>query len=90
MANFYDVQAIQTQIQKDNVEKVKALKSRVEKFSDTETLDDAKALLQQYFRADKEFQEFGVAGVRCVIVNREDVVRISYDSPTEYICYDFA
>ena len=90
MTNAYDIQAIQLQIQKENEEKIKNLRNRIEKFAELTTLEEAKELAKTVFRAEKEFQEFSVAGVKCVIVNKEDSFRISYNSTTDYICYDFA
>ena len=90
MINSYDIQAIQLQILKENQEKAEKLKERIKKFSELTTLEDAKELAKTEFRAEKELQEFFVAGVSCVIVNRENMFRISYDSANEYICYDFS
>ena len=90
MTNAYDVQAMQLKIQKENQEKAENLKGRIDKFADLTTLDEAKELAKTAFRAEKEYQEFAIAGVRCVIVNKDDSFRISYDSPTDYVCYDFA
>ena len=90
MTNAYDIQAIQARIQKENQEKAANLKDRIDKFADFTTLKEAKEHAKVAFRAEKEYQEFSIAGVRCVIINKEDSFRISYDSPTDYICYDFA
>ena len=88
--NSYEIQTIQLQIQKESEQKAENLKNRINKFSELSTLDEAKELAKTAFRAEKEYQEFAIAGVRCVIVNKKDSFRISYDSPTDYVCYDFA
>ena len=90
MTNAYDIQAIQTRILSENQEKAEKLKNRVKKFSAVANLEEAKALASTEFRANDELQEFSVAGVKCVIINKDDLFRISYITQSEFVCYDFS
>ena len=89
MANYYDVQTIQMQIQKDNQEKSEKLKARIQQFDEVTSLEEAKELAKSSFRAEQEFQEFTAGNSKCTIVNKDDAFRISYDSKTDFISYDF-
>ena len=90
MSNFYEVQSIQARILYENQEKAEKLKNRVEKFSLVTNLKEAKELANTEFSVINELQEFSVAGVKCVIVNKENMFRISYITQSEFICYNFS
>ena len=76
-------------IEKQNQEKLNNLKQRVEKFKDIETLEEAKNILAENFRVENELEVFNIANSKCTIVNRDDLLRISLDTPEEFISYDF-
>ena len=76
-------------IEKQNKDKLNNLKQRIEKFKDIETLEEAKIILAENFRVENELEIFNIASSKCTIVNRNDFLRISLDTPDEFVSYDF-
>ena len=71
-------------------DKVKNFKKRLEPFKDIETLEEAKALLMKTIPVKLERTVFFIGDAKCVIINKENRLRISLDSEKEFICYEFA
>ena len=70
-------------------EKVANFKKRLEGFKEIKTLEEARALLMKTIPVKLERTVFYVGDAKCIIINREDRVRITLDSDKELISYDF-
>lgn len=88
--NYYLQEEVKAQIVQQNQEKMDNLRARVKHFEVFTDLQDARAYAIENFRLNTDYQEFSVGNVKCTIVNKEDRLRISYDSSSEFISYDFA
>ena len=77
------------QIEKQKKDKLDSFKKRIEPFQMVSTLEEAKELADKILPTSNEINRFYVGDAKCTIVNRVDLLRISIDSPEEYICYDF-
>lgn len=70
-------------------DKLKEFKDRVAPFAMVSTFEEAKELAKKILPTANEINRFYVGDAKCMIVNRNDLLRISIDSATEFICYDF-
>ena len=87
-SSYLQMEAV-ANIEKQNKEKLDSLKSRIKKFETVSTLEEAKELMAKVIPVAKEKTTFQIGYTKCVIINREDNLRISIDSPEEFIAYDF-
>ena len=71
-------------------DKLKEFMKRVEPFKTVSSFDEAKDLAKRILPTANEVNRFYVGDTTCIIVNREDLLRISIDTAEEFICYDFA
>lgn len=85
----YNTQNTEEQIAKEKIEKYLEFKNRINKFNNIQTLVEAKNLSQQIMPVAQELSQFRVGDALCVIVNKPNMFRISLDSETEFISYDF-
>ena len=72
-----------------NQSKTEKFKERLEKFKDITTLSEAKELLNKIMPVTKERTKFNVGDAKCIIINKENLLKISYISPNEFINYSF-
>lgn len=91
MSNFFynqynSVQAMAIEEQ----EKSKQFLERIEPFSTVETLDEARELAEKILPSKEGLTSFFVGNIKCTIVNKKDMLRISVDSPEMFTCYDFS
>ena len=70
-------------------QKVERFKARVEEFSEVNTVEAAKELAKKSMPVANEVNRFRVGNARCVVINKEDQFRVSLDTETEFIAYDF-
>ena len=85
--NQYD--AIQ-QIERQNLEKYEKFKARIKQFEDVTTIEEAKQLASKILPIEGNRCSFRVGNAKCVIINTNDLFRISVDTVEEFISYDFA
>ena len=70
-------------------EKINNFKKRLEGFKQITTLEEARELLYRTIPVKLERTVFFIGDAKCVIINRENRVRISLNSDKEFISYDF-
>lgn len=85
---FNAIETSQIHFKKDE-EKYNEFKTRLEKFEEITTLDEAKDLSKKILPVAKDFNKFKIGNATCIIINRDDMFRVSLDSEKEFICYDF-
>ena len=66
-----------------------ALLERVHKFAKIDSLEMAKELAKSIIPTNQEITHFNVGNIKCIIVNRKNLFRISLDSDKEFVCYSF-
>ena len=72
-----------------NKKKIEEFKERISRFADVDTVEAAKALAKEILPTANEMNILTVGNAKCYVVDRPDVYRITLDSPSECICYDF-
>ena len=85
----YGSYEIALQMQQQKEEKSRQFKERLAKFEEISTLEDAKILAAKTVPTSKELCAFYVGNAKCVVVNNENMFRISFDTENEFICYSF-
>lgn len=89
--NNYAYDEFKLKIELQNKEKSERFKERIAEFANVSTLEEAKELAKQILRlTDKDIYEFNIGNSTCVVVNKDDMFRISLNSRDEFISYDFA
>ena len=76
-------------LEKQNKEKVENFKKRIESFKEVSDLEDAKALVMKILPVSSEKTSFSIGNGRCVVINNSERLRICFDTPDEFIAYDF-
>lgn len=71
-------------------EKLEQLKQRLAPFAEVENIDDAKKLADSILPTRQEYTSFYVGNAKYSIINKHDMFRISIDTASEFICYDFS
>ena len=66
-----------------------ALLERVRQFAEIDTIEDAKELAKKIIPTSQEVTQFNVGNIKCTVINRKNLFRISIDSEEEFICYSF-
>ena len=90
MPSNYDFENIKKEsIKEAKDEKTENFKIRLSEFQNVYTLEEAKKLLQKNMPVVLERTTFYVGKSKCTIINTEKQLRIMYDSPEEFISYDF-
>ena len=64
-------------------------KERLKQFDEVESLEEALELAKKILPVKNEITRFNVGEGKCTIVNRKDNFRISLDTETEFVSYDF-
>lgn len=64
-------------------------KIRLNEFKNVLTLKDAKDLLSKTIPVVLDRTTFFIDDAKCIIINTEKQLRICFDSPEEFISYDF-
>ena len=85
----YGSYEIALKMQQQKEEKANQFKERLVKFESIATLEEAKILAAKTIPTSKEFCVFYVGNAKCVVVNNENMLRISFDTEKEFICYSF-
>lgn len=76
-------------IAKENTEKYLEFKERISKFDTITTLNEAKELSKLILPVANDYNKFKVGNAICIIINKSDLFRVSLNSETEFISYDF-
>lgn len=85
----YNKYEIQQKADTNKVEKLKEFKERLKQFDLVESLEEALELAKKILPVKNEITRFNVGEGKCTIVNRKDNFRVSLDTDTEFISYDF-
>lgn len=88
---LYDYKAKEAMmnISKQNEEKIELFKKRISQFQNIKTLQEAKILSEKILPVAKEVNKFNVGNAVCTIVNKPNLFRISLNSDSEFISYNF-
>ena len=70
-------------------EKETKIKNILNKFYNIKSLKEAKELIKNLFHTEKRLCKINAGNGECIIVNRENLVRITYNSPLEFISFNF-
>ena len=73
----------------NKADRVKEFKERIQKFENVKSLAEAKELAQEIIPTVNEINRFYIDSAKCVIVNNDNMFRISFDTTEEFISYDF-
>ena len=89
MNEAYNKYEIQQKFDSNKVEKLNEFKERLKQFNEVESLEEALELAKKILPVKNEITRFNVGEGKCTIVNRKDNFRISLDTETEFVSYDF-
>ena len=81
--------AKKTEAENSKDTKYENFRKRLSEFKGITTLEDAKVLLQKTMPVRLERTVFYIGDAKSTIINKENRLRISLDSPKEFISYDF-
>lgn len=87
-ASMLQYQAV-SDFEKSNSDKFNEFKERILPFTKIKSLSEAKELAKKILPTANEINRFYVGDAKCIIVNKKDLFRISIDTATEYLCYNF-
>ena len=89
--DIYQMRAMQENIQAqdENKKKIERMIVRLKEFENIETIEEAKELAKKILPVANEINRFSVGDAKCTVINRDDLFRISFDTPDEFISYDF-
>ena len=73
----------------EKLEKMNDFKKRLSQFNDIKNVDEAKKLLNSIMPVTMERTVFFVGDAKCTIINKENLLKISYKSATDYIIFNF-
>ncbi len=86
----YNQYTMAQQMALDNERKTRELKERLSQFANIATLVEAKNLAKTILPTKQEITSFYSGNAKCIVINKDDMIRISFDTPEEFICYDFS
>lgn len=87
--NYYSNQHFQAQIKEKNKEKSNEFRKRFDAFNDVETIEEAKELLNKTIPVSLSKTVFTVGDAKVVILNTDEMLRISFSTEEECILYNF-
>ena len=87
--NDYTAAFFKSSIEDQRKNKVAEFKSRLDEFRKVSTLQEAKELLNKIMPVEYERNVFNVGNAQCIIINRENLLRITLDSESEFISFNF-
>lgn len=87
--NKYGSYEIALQMEEKENAKIENFKNRIKAFENVSSLSEAKELAVDILRINEEKSSFSVAGAKCFVINTDELFRISFDSPNEFISYSF-
>lgn len=85
----YNEMLFKMQHEKDSIKKYEEMKNRIDKFAEVSTLKDAKSLLMQILPVNNDVTRFSVGSAKCIVINKNALLRISLISEEEVIIYNF-
>lgn len=85
MDEQYDVVKHLTEKSKEKDEVI----AKFKEFSNVTTRTEAQEMLLKNFPESKKRNKFYIWDYEISVVNKDDLLRICFDSPTEFISYDF-
>lgn len=86
--NYNQMDAIQ-KLELQNKEKTDKFKNRLKPFAELNTIEEAKALAKKILPVASDITRFRVGNAKCVIINRDNLFRISVDTNDEFFVYNF-
>ena len=69
--------------------KLEDFKKRISEFKTIRSLKEAKSFLDKNMPVSREITIFHVGEAKCTVLNKKNILKISLDTPTEFICYEF-
>ena len=69
--------------------KIERFKERIKPFEAINTISEAKELAVEILRAGEGKSGFYVGNAKCIVINTDEIFRISLDSSNEFVCYTF-
>lgn len=87
--NYYSNQHFQEQIRAKNKEKSNEFRKRFDAFEDIETIEEAKELLSKTMPVANIKTTFTVGDAKITILNKYDMLRITFSTQEELISYNF-
>ena len=85
----YNQMHFQISVEEQNKNKVDKFKERLEEFKNIKTLAEAKEITQRIIPVKDGITVFRVGNAKCIIVNKEKILKITLRSKEEYINYSF-
>ena len=87
-----DYNEMQYKLISSNEKKSKSekFKERLQEFNDIVTLAEAKEILQKIMPVTREITKFTVGDAQCIIVCKDNLLKITFKTPNEFINYSFA
>ena len=83
----YNAEYFKQSVEKQNREKLEHLKEQLGELKKVNSLEGAKKIIKAMKLGDRNVIFIGDA--KCYISDNEDYLRITIDSPTEFISYNF-
>jgi len=87
--NSYSAAFFKSSVDEQNHGKVEDFKSRLNEFRKIGTLQEAQALLSEIMPVKTERTTFNVGNAKCIIINKDNLLRITLDSDKEFISFSF-
>lgn len=76
-------------VEKTNDDKLGDFLERISAFKEIKTLNEAKELAKNILPTENEINRFYVASAKVVVINKEDLLRISVINDKKITCYNF-
>lgn len=85
----YTEQQIKAQIKKDQHEKSNAFKDRLSDFLMVSTKEEAKVLADKILPNNRRGNTFWIGDAKCVVIDNDDMFRITIVMDNEVLSYNF-
>ena len=87
---FYNRYSSEQQTVLDNNDKASDLTNRVEQFKEVSSLKDAFLLADKIMPTTNELTKFNSGDAECTVVRKSNQLRITLETKSDFICYDFS
>jgi len=87
--NTYTTMFFQKSIDEQNRDKEERFKERLLEFKNVSTKEEARELAKKIMPVKNERTVFRVGQAQCIVLNKENLFRIIFQSKTEFISFNF-
>lgn len=87
---FYQNYTESIKIAIENKEKADNLAQRINMFKNVSTYNDAIKLANEIMPTTNEITTFLSGSAKCTVVKKTNLLRITYETNDDFICYDFS